>query len=57
MKHKHNQEVQKCHELRKKYKIKVSGTDVPFAINNFGALINKYKIHPKLAENLAKKGF
>lgn len=57
MKHKHNQQIQKSIDLRKKYKIKVDGTDVPFPVENFGALINKYKLNSKLIDQLAKKGF
>jgi ATP-dependent RNA helicase DDX52/ROK1 len=43
--------------LRKKYHIKVNGTDVPFVINSFGTLAHKYHINSKLMENLAEMGF
>jgi ATP-dependent RNA helicase DDX52/ROK1 len=57
MKHKHNKELQKSNEVRKKYHIKIQGTDIPFVVSNFGALVNKYQIDNKLMENIADMGF
>lgn len=56
MKHKHNKDMQKSIDLRKKYHIKVEGTDVPFVANNFGAIAKRYKIDAKLMENIAEMG-
>lgn len=44
-------------DLRRKYHIKISGTDAPFLITSFTALAHKFEINPKLMENIANMGF
>jgi superfamily II DNA/RNA helicase len=43
--------------LRKKYHIKVEGTDVPFVSSQFGVLSKKYEIDNRFMEGLAEMGF
>lgn len=57
MKYNQNKKLQKSNEMRKKYHIKVQGTDIPLVVSNFGALMNRYQIDTKLMENIADMGF
>ena len=47
---------EKSKYLRKIYKIKASGIDIPDTMDNFTKLIKKYKLHPGICKGLASMG-
>lgn len=56
MKHKHNKLIQKSIDLRRKYHIKVLGTDIPFVAPNFSTLSKRFNISQKLLSGIAEMG-
>ncbi|KAM4701736.1 putative ATP-dependent RNA helicase DDX52 [Discoglossus pictus] len=51
------QRLEKINHFRNKHKIYIHGTDIPEPIMKFEQLIEEYKIHPRVLQNLKDAGF